>query len=592
MKRNIFLTGFSGTGKTTVGREAARLLGWRFVDLDEDIEAVAGKPIDAIFAADGEAHFRALESQALLAACAREGQVVSTGGGIVMNAANRKAMASNGAIVCLEAAPETIYARVRAQSEGAGAVARPMLAADDPMRRIRVLKSQRQLNYTLAHWTVHTDTLSTAQAAHEVARAFDILNDDGDEICYRAYPKWMEVRAREMLDDEGGNGALALSNESLAKASALGDAVDMDDTAAIVRTSAGDYPVWVGWGILDELGERMKSALGASVSTAYIITDEGAHRQARRAQFALEATGVAAHMFIMPQGETNKTLETAQLIYRWLAERKAERGHAVVAVGGGVVGDLAGFAAATYLRGMPFAQIPTSLLAMMDASIGGKVAVDLPQGKNLVGAFYQPKFVLSDVSALRTLSRRDLASGWAEAIKHGLILDEQLLSDFEDQRAAILDLERDTATQIIRRSVAIKANIVSQDERETLGIRILLNYGHTIGHAIEAATGYGRFLHGEAVSVGMMGAAYIGQALGMLSTAEVDRQRAALHGYGLPLAFADMDIDAVKDAMLSDKKTAGRAIRWVMLDGIGNAVTRNDVPPELAQDALERLAAG
>ncbi len=592
MKRNIFVTGFSGTGKTTVGREAARLLGWRFVDLDEDIEAAAGKPIDAIFAADGEAHFRALESQALLAACAREGQVVSTGGGIVMSAANRKAMASNGAIVCLEAAPETIYARVRAQSEGAVAVVRPMLAADDPMRRIRVLKSQRQLNYTLAHWTVHTDTLSAAQAAHEVARAFDILNDDGDDICYRAYPKWMEVSAREMLDDGGGNGALALSNESSAKAAAIGDAIDTDDTAAVVRTSAGDYPVWVGWGILDELGERMKAALGASVSTAYIITDEGAHRQARRAQFALEAAGVAAHMFIMPQGETNKTLETAQLIYRWLAKRKAERGHAVVAVGGGVVGDLAGFAAATYLRGMPFAQIPTSLLAMMDASIGGKVAVDLPQGKNLVGAFYQPKFVLSDVSALRTLQPRDLASGWAEAIKHGLILDERLLSDFEDQRAPILALERDIATQIIRRSVAIKANIVSQDERETLDIRILLNYGHTIGHAIEAATGYGRFLHGEAVSVGMMGAAYIGEALGMLSAAEVDRQRAALRGYGLPLAFADMDIDAVKDAMLSDKKTAGRAIRWVMLDGIGNAVTRNDVPPELAQDALERLAAG
>ena len=592
MKRNIFVTGFSGTGKTTVGREAAQLLGWRFVDLDEDIEAAAGKPIDAIFAADGEAHFRALESQALLAACEREGQVVSTGGGIVMSAANRKAMASNGAIVCLEAAPETIYARVRAQSEGADAIARPMLAADDPMRRIRVLKSQRQLNYTLAHWTVHTDTLSTAQAAHEVARAFDILNDDGDEICYRAYPKWMEVRAREMLDDQGGNGALALSNESSDKPASFGDAGDTDDTAAVVRASAGDYPVWVGWGILDELGDRMKAALGASVSTAYIITDEGAHRQARRAQFALEAAGVAAHMFIMPQGETNKTLETAQLIYRWLAERKAERGHAVVAVGGGVVGDLAGFAAATYLRGMPFAQIPTSLLAMMDASIGGKVAVDLPQGKNLVGAFYQPKFVLSDVSALRTLSRRDLASGWAEAIKHGLILDERLLSDFEDQRAPILALERDVATQIIRRSVAIKANIVSQDERETLGIRILLNYGHTIGHAIEAATGYGRFLHGEAVSVGMMGAAYIGQALGMLSTAEVERQRAALRGYGLPLAFADMDIDAVKDAMQSDKKTAGRAIRWVMLDGIGNAVTRNDVPPELAQDALERLAAG
>lgn len=359
------------------------------------------------------------------------------------------------------------------------------------------------------------------------------------------------------------------------------------DTAAVVRAASGDYPVWVGWGILDELGERVKSVL--DTGAAYIITDEGVHKQARRAQFSLEAAGVPAHMFIMPSGETHKTLETVQLIYRWLAERKAERGHLVAAVGGGVVGDLAGFVAATYLRGMPFAQIPTSLLAMMDAAIGGKVAVDLPQGKNLVGAFYQPRFVLSDVSALQTLPPRELTSGWAEAIKHGLILDEPLLSEFESEAASIKALEPDVATDIIRRSVAIKANIVSQDERETLGIRILLNYGHTIGHAIESATGYGRFLHGEAVSVGMMGAARIGQGMGLMSAAEVERQRAALAEYELPLACPGMDIAAIENAMLSDKKTAGRAIRWVLLDGIGNASTRNDVPPSLVRQTLREL---
>ena len=204
------------------------------------------------------------------------------------------------------------------------------------------------------------------------------------------------------------------------------------DLAAIVRTSQGDHPIWVGWNIVDEIGERVNSLL--DTSTAYIITDEGVHRQARRAQFSLEAAGIAAHMFIMPAGETHKTLETVQLVYRWLAERKAERGHLIVAVGGGVVGDLAGFVAATYLRGLPFAQVPTSLLGMMDAAIGGKTAVDLPQGKNLVGAFYQPKFVLSDVSTLQTLPSRELTSGWAEAIKHGLILDRDLLDDFETHR--------------------------------------------------------------------------------------------------------------------------------------------------------------
>ena len=363
---------------------------------------------------------------------------------------------------------------------------------------------------------------------------------------------------------------------------------EYSDLAAIVKSTQGDYPIWVGWNTIDEIGERVNSVL--DVSTAYIITDEGVHRQARRAQFSLEAAGIAAHMFIMPAGETHKTLETVQLVYRWLAERKAERGHLIVAVGGGVVGDLAGFVAATYLRGLPLAQVPTTLLAMMDAAVGGKVAVDLPQGKNLVGAFYQPKFVLVDVSTLQTLPKRELTSGWAEAIKHGLILDRDLLDAFETHRHSLLALEQDIATDIIRRSVAIKANVVSQDERETLGIRILLNYGHTIGHAIESTTGYSSFLHGEAVSVGMMGAARIGNAMGMLADEEVERQRQLLESYGLPLTCGEMDIAAVTDAMMSDKKVKGRTNRWVLLDGIGNATTRSDVPPALVRQTLEALA--
>jgi 3-dehydroquinate synthase len=364
---------------------------------------------------------------------------------------------------------------------------------------------------------------------------------------------------------------------------------DESDLAATVRTSAGDYPVWVGWNVMERLGERVKETLSPSPRTAYIVTDEGVYRQARRAQLAMEGAGIPTHMFLIPPGERSKTLESAQHIYSWLASRKAERSDLVLAVGGGVVGDLGGFAAATYLRGMPFAQVPTSLLSMMDASIGGKVAVDLPQGKNLVGAFYQPKFVLSDVQTLETLPPRELASGWAEAIKHGLILDPDLLATFEELREPILALDRQVATDVIRRSVAIKAGVVSQDERETLGIRVLLNYGHTIGHAIEAATGYGSFLHGEAVSVGMMGAAYIGKAMGMMSQEDVERQRAVLTGFGLPLSSPGVDTAAISDAMLSDKKVTGGALRWVLLEGIGKASVRNDVPTELVAETLTRL---
>ena len=549
---NIFLTGFSGSGKTTVGRIAARLLGWSFVDLDEEIEQAAGTTIEEIFARHGEPHFRRLESEALAAACERDRQVVSTGGGIVVDWHNRRAMERGGTVVCLEARPETLHARVERQArEDTEAAARPMLFAADALARIRSLKARRQFAYTHARLIVHTDGLSPEEAAEEVVRG------------------WKQISE---------------SNETRA-------AWESPDLAAVVETSAGDYPVWVGWDIMDTLGERVLQTVGATSAT-YIFTDEHVYGLARRAQSSLEKAGIAAHIFILPAGEQNKTLRNAEFAYEWLSHRRAERGHLVLAVGGGVVGDLAGFVAATYVRGMPFAIAPTSLLAMMDASIGGKVAVDLPRGKNLVGAFYQPRLVLSDVSMLRGLPPRQMASGWAEAIKHGLILDEDLLNDFDARREALLALEPETAAELIRRSVAIKANVVSRDERETLGIRVLLNYGHTIGHALEAATGYETYLHGEAVSVGMMGAANIALRRGLLDADAVQRQADMLRSFGLPLRFEGVSVDAIEEAMRSDKKVSAGSIRWVLLDGIGNAVTRNDVPPELVRETIERLAVG
>ncbi len=549
MKANIFVVGFSGTGKTTVGREVAERLGWSFVDTDDIIVELAGRPIEAIFAEDGEAGFRDLERQALAMACEAERQVVATGGGVMEEERNRELMDLSGATVLLEANPETIHRRLlEEQAEAPRSQVRPMLESAEPLDRIRSLKAARQGNYAQARWTVETEGLTPRQAAEEVVRGWSMLTK----------------RANSKKD------------------------TDEDGPAAVVRTSSGDYPVWVGWGSLDGLGEGVKEHLAPAA--AYIITDEGVFRQARQAQTSMEASGIPTHMFLVPPGEQNKSLETARHLYKWLAGRRAERGHTVLAVGGGVVGDLGGFVAATFLRGMPLVQVPTSLLAMMDSSIGGKVAVDLPQGKNLVGAFYQPKFVLTDVQVLESLPERELNSGWAEALKHGLILDERLVSIFEDRRDDVRTLDATVATDVIRRSVSIKADIVSRDERETLGVRILLNYGHTIGHAIEAATGYGSFLHGEAVSIGMMGAAYISEALGLMAGREVERHRALLDSYRLPTSCPGMDVDAVARAMLSDKKTVGKSVRWVLLDGIGKAVVRDDVPPELVAETLERLA--
>ncbi len=547
MKANIFLTGFSGTGKSTVGRETARLLGWRYVDTDAEIVRAAGKSIDAIFRDDSEERFRELERRSLADACRGERQVVSTGGGIVANESNRRLMEASGLVVCLEARPETIHHRLTAQDRGSGRTeVRPML--DGGLDRIRSLKARRQQSYALAHWTVHTDALTPQEAAGQVAAAWDAMSRRG------AAP------------DTGG------------------------DLAATVRAASGTYPVRVGWGVLRELPQRIKEV--AAPGAAYVITDRGAYRHGRNAQIALEGGGIPAHIFTLPSGETSKTLETADTLYGWLAGLKAERGHVVLAVGGGVVGDLAGFVAATFLRGVAFAQVPTTMLAIMDASIGGKTAVDLPQGKNLVGAFYQPKLVLSDVETLRSLPGRELRSGWAEAIKHGLIMDEGLLRRFEQEREAVLALDPAVATDVIRRSVAIKADVVSRDEKETLGLRVLLNYGHTIGHAIEAATGYSRFLHGEAVSLGMTAAAHISRGMGTMTAAEVERQRALLESYGLPVSAGGLDRAAILDAMTMDKKTTAGSVRWVLLDGIGGAVTRSDVPPSLVDEALDVILGG
>jgi 3-dehydroquinate synthetase len=257
-----------------------------------------------------------------------------------------------------------------------------------------------------------------------------------------------------------------------------------------------------------------------------------------------------------------------------------------------MVGDLAGFVAATYLRGMPVVQAPTSLLAMVDAAIGGKVAVDQREAKNLVGAFYQPLLVFADVATLRTLPERELTSGWAEVIKHALLMDDGLLALLEDRVDALRALEPEVTTQVVRRSMALKAQVVAEDERELTGRRSILNYGHTAGHALEAAAGYGTLLHGEAVAWGMLIAGEIGRRIGLTPPEAVERQRALLTRFGLLRAMPAVRVDAVVSAMSLDKKVSGKSIRWVLLADIGTPVLRSDVPLPLAREVVEVVLAG
>ena len=565
---NIILVGFSTTGKSNVGRLVAQRLGWAFVDTDDRIVELAGKPIHRVFAEDGEEHFRALEHRALAEVCAQGGWVIATGGGAMVDIGNRRLMAQAGIIVCLEAKPETIYQRLKAEMEGSpNPVVRPMLAGHDPLARITFLKEFRQPFYALADWTVYTDVLTEDEVAEEVLRAWCLWCRGGGQKRRDTMvsPEFMSITARE----------------------SEAPYCEHSGATCVVETPWESYPIFVGWGAIDELGRRMRNA--GLTNAAYIISDSSvfaAHGD--KVERVLAEAGFAVGSYIVPAGEASKTIEVAIGVYDWLIGRRAERRHSIVALGGGMVGDLAGFVAATYLRGVPLVQVPTSLLAMVDASIGGKVAVNHPSGKNLVGAFYQPRLVLCDVATLKTLPPRELASGWAEVIKHAIILDPELFVVMSNRAEELRNLKEDLTAQVVGRSAAIKAAVVSEDPKEQ-GKRIILNYGHTIAHAIEASTDYQGWLHGEAVAVGMMGAVRISQRLGLVGEDVVTAQRSILERYGLPVRCPGLDMTKMKQAMALDKKMSQRAVRWVLLEGIGKTVVRSDVPPELVDQVLEEL---
>jgi shikimate kinase/3-dehydroquinate synthase len=561
---NLIITGFSGTGKSLVAKEVAQRLNWDFLDTDDEIVKQTGKPIAEIFRQDGEMKFRELERETIRKACQQTQTVIAIGGGAIVDSQNYELLAKTGLIICLEAKPETIYERLfQAAVRSPETEVRPLLATDDPLERIRQLKASRQPYYAKADWSIHTDGLSISEVVEEVIRAWRLLR--------LAHPHLDPLLLRERK----------LSSQLEAN----------DDVACLVETATQSYPVFVGYGLLDKLGEKMQKA--ALSGTATIISDENVFSlYGSKVEGILKDAGFAVSSFVVPPGEETKNMDHAIKIYDFLVEHRAERDDIIIALGGGMVGDLAGFVAATFLRGMFWVQVPTSLVAMVDASIGGKVGVNHPEGKNIIGAFYQPSLVLTDCQTLTTLPQRELTSGWAEVIKHGMILDEEFVQFLENNVDRLAKLEPEPLTRAIARSAAIKAQVVSRDEKEREGKRTILNYGHTIAHGLEAATQYKRFLHGEAVAIGMVGAAKLSRRLGLLPSAAVERQRALLQKFGLLTSLRaeaasqrrgrersnlKLSLAGVTRAMELDKKVRGKAIRWVLLQDIGKAVIRGDV---------------
>jgi len=542
--QHIYLVGLSGSGKSTVGRLVADRLGRPFHDTDEYVVACSGKSIPAIFAEVGEQGFRALEGQALLALAKGPPAVIATGGGMVLAAANRRLMAQTGLVIWLQVSPDIALARLKRDTTTF--TERPLLSRGDPYQRLATLHRERLEQYREATVAIPTDERSAAQVADAVV-------------------------------------AVAISRGIL-----------LDESSRwLRRIELGDrhYDVVVCWGGLARLPVLLREC-GLVTRRVHVISDEhvGALYGAAVCE-SLIAEGLAAQLCIVPAGEESKSLAILARIYDWLVEQDAERSDVIIALGGGMIGDLAGFAAATYQRGVPLVQVPTSLLAQVDAAIGGKTGINHPRGKNLIGAFYQPRLVLADPATLLTLPARERTEGWAEVIKYGIILDANLFAMLEMERDRLVALHSPVLATVIARCIELKAQIVESDEHES-GMRALLNYGHTLGHALEAVTGYGQFLHGEAVAIGMHFAGALACRIGWFPAVDFIRQQALIRGFGLPEYCPGIDPEALWLACQRDKKVRSGRVRWVLPRGIGHAELTDAVPVELVRAELAAITGG
>jgi 3-dehydroquinate synthase len=525
---NLILTGFMGTGKSVVGRLVAHRLGRQFLDMDAELETRAGKPISQIFEQDGEATFRAMEAELCQEISRMTGFVVATGGGALINPSNRDLIARSGTIVCLTAQIDRLLNRL------VGARDRPLLEGPDPRAAVEQLLEAREDGYAAIPWQIDTTDLSP------------------EEVTAQVLPF---VKARTRTVDH----------------------------------PQGSYPIHIGRQLLAHTGGALRAAGADRGSRVAVVTNPVVGPLYRTSvEASLEAAGLEPIACLVPDGEQHKTLTTVADLYRQFVAGSLDRHDTVLSLGGGVTGDIAGLAAATYLRGIRFSQIPTTLLAMVDASVGGKTGVDLPEGKNLVGAFKQPAMVLIDPEVLITLAPLEIRAGIAETIKHGIIDSPTLFAELERGPSNGLQ-DFSMGTSQLAQALDVKIRVVEDDPFEQ-SRRAVLNLGHTVGHGLERLSGF-QLRHGEAVAIGTAAAARISVASGMADPALVDRIESSLSAWGLPIRCPSVPFPALWDAMAHDKKRRGRSLRWVLPQEIGNVTINHQVPRELVQQVLVDMGA-
>ena len=537
---DLVLVGLPGSGKTAVGRRLSRRRGATFVDLDEEIEREAGRPIPSIFAEEGEAGFRTRERRAIEAlgpADPRPGltRVIATGGGAPVDPRNRWHLYRGRMAAWLDGPPEILAQRVRNSP-----VPRPLLSGTDPVAAMRALAATRAPFYAPALRV--NGIVGLAGIVETLERHL------ADPV-----PRTLLVRATTPL------GRYELC----------------DGTA--------------GPGIVEALE-------GLEARRAFLVSEPRAWEAAGAAiSDALGAAGIPTELILLPRGEDAKRLGVIEEAARQLATLHAERTDPIVAIGGGALGDAAGFLAATWLRGVPLVQVPTTLVAQLDSSIGGKTAVDLPEGKNLVGAFHQAVANVTDVAFLRTLEPRELRAALGEAVKMGTLGDERLLELLEADGPALATgvpsvFESGTMAELVERCAMAKIDVVTADEREQGG-RISLNLGHSLGHAIETAAAFRGILHGEAVAYGLRAALRIGVAMDVTPPDRADRVERLLDRLELGLAPLPSPVGAVLEAVATDKKHHAGHLRWVLATD-GGWTVRTDVPADVVAAAARSVLAG
>lgn len=537
MKQHIFFTGFMASGKSRTGRAMAERLCRPLIDTDAVIVERAGKSISEIFEQDGEAAFRKMERDVIAEIAKNETpQVVSLGGGALNQPENIKAIRESGVLVRLWAKPEVLNERIGRKNT------RPLLANlsdEERLVKIKAMLKEREPNYAQADFSIESTNENSEN--HVIERILHML-------------QFWKSHALDVCPSSGGR-----------------------------------YPIFIGKNITPDAACLLEGLRLSQTHEFLICTDTTIAKAQNEMLRELRGQASRCPIFKFQAGERNKTLHNLNQLYSFMLHRGYTRKSCLLQFSGGVVGDMAGFGAATYQRGIPFIQFPTTLLSMVDSSVGGKVAVNHAEGKNMIGAFYQPQAVVCDLSVLNTLPANEYLAGLAEIVKYGVIYDEEFFTYMENHIEEIKRHDYDVLRHLIFRSCQIKAEVVGIDEKEA-GLRAILNYGHTFGHAIEKITGYELFSHGIAVSLGMRVAARVAVTLGKMSEDAEKRQNALLDALGFPKTF-NVNAEAAWNAMAVDKKAEKGTRVYILPTKIGEVQKVSNIDKEIINKSWSAIQA-